>query len=96
MSYVGHCDAAWFEAGPISCQYPTAREVRENRTWSRVLRDFGPASVLQPTVALAFLRGLRVDWNAKLDLFEQLRREHEYGVGTTAGVAAKFRVHRAS
>jgi transposase len=35
-----------------------------------------------------------VDWNAKVDLFEQLRREHEFGIGTIAGVAAKFGVHR--
>ena len=35
-----------------------------------------------------------MDWRAKLDLFEQLRREHEFGIGTIAGVAAKFGVHR--
>jgi len=35
-----------------------------------------------------------VDWNARVDLFEQLRQEHEFGVGTIAGVAAKFGVHR--
>jgi hypothetical protein len=35
-----------------------------------------------------------VDWKAKVELFEQLRREHELGVGTIAGVAAKFGVHR--
>lgn len=35
-----------------------------------------------------------MDWKAKVDLFEQLRREHEFGVGTIAGVAAKFGVHR--
>lgn len=35
-----------------------------------------------------------MDWKAKVDLFEQLRREHEFGVGTVAGVAAKFGVHR--
>jgi hypothetical protein len=29
-----------------------------------------------------------------VDLFEQLRREHEFGIGTIAGVAAKFGVHR--
>jgi len=29
-----------------------------------------------------------------VDLFEQLRQEHEFGVGTIAGVAAKFGVHR--
>jgi transposase len=29
-----------------------------------------------------------------VDLFEQLRREHEFGLGTIAGVAAKFGVHR--
>src|ERR1700709_377802 len=35
-----------------------------------------------------------VDWKAKVELFEQLRREHEFGVGTIAGVAAKFGVQR--
>ena len=35
-----------------------------------------------------------MDWKAKVDLFEQLRREHEFGIGTVAGVAAKFGVHR--
>ena len=35
-----------------------------------------------------------MDWKAKVDLFEQLRREHEFGVGTIAAVAAKFGVHR--
>ena len=35
-----------------------------------------------------------MDWNAKVELFEQLRREHEFGVGTIAGVAAKFGMHR--
>src|SRR3954452_19021067 len=39
-------------------------------------------------------RGLGVDWKAKVDLFEQLRREHEFGIGTVVGVAAKFGVHR--
>ncbi len=29
-----------------------------------------------------------------MELFEQLRQEHEFGVGTVAGVAAKFGVHR--
>ena len=33
-------------------------------------------------------------WKAKVDLFEKLRREHEFGIGTIAGVAAKFGVHR--
>lgn len=35
-----------------------------------------------------------MDWKAKVDLFEQLRREHEFGAGTVAGAAAKFGVHR--
>ncbi len=35
-----------------------------------------------------------MDWNARVELFEQLRQEHEFGVGTVAGVAAKFGVHR--
>ncbi len=29
-----------------------------------------------------------------MELFEQLRQEHEFGVGTIAGVASKFGVHR--
>ena len=29
-----------------------------------------------------------------MELFEQLRREHEFGVGTIKGVARKFGVHR--
>jgi phage shock protein PspC (stress-responsive transcriptional regulator) len=29
-----------------------------------------------------------------VDLFEQLRREHEFGIGTVAGIAAKLGVHR--
>jgi hypothetical protein len=29
-----------------------------------------------------------------VELFEQLRREHEFGVGTIQGVARKFGVHR--
>ncbi len=35
-----------------------------------------------------------MDRIAKVELFEQLRQEHEFGVGTIAGVAAKFGVHR--
>ena len=30
----------------------------------------------------------------KVELFEQIRREYEYGVGTIKGVARKFKVHR--
>ena len=35
-----------------------------------------------------------MDWIARVELFEQLRQEHEFGVGTISGVAAKFGVHR--
>ena len=35
-----------------------------------------------------------MDWKAKVELFEQLRQEHEFGVGTISGAAAKFGVHR--
>jgi hypothetical protein len=31
---------------------------------------------------------------AKVELFEQIRREYEFGVGTIKGVAAKLGVHR--
>jgi len=44
--------------------------------------------------SLGLFGGPGVDWKAKVDLFEQLRREHEFGIGTIAGVAAKFGVHR--
>src|SRR5438309_9086326 len=47
-----------------------------------------------PPQAPTLAGGLGVDWNARVDLFEQLRREHEFGIGTVAGVAAKFGVHR--
>ena len=35
-----------------------------------------------------------MDWRAKVELFEQIRREYEFGVGTIAGVAQKLGVHR--
>jgi hypothetical protein len=31
---------------------------------------------------------------AKVELFEQIRREYEFGVGSIKGVAAKHKVHR--
>jgi len=33
-------------------------------------------------------------WKRKVELFEQMRREYEHGVGTIKGVARKFGVHR--
>ena len=35
-----------------------------------------------------------VNWSAKVELFEQIRREYEFGVGTVLGVAKKLGVHR--
>ena len=35
-----------------------------------------------------------MDRRAKVELYEQLRREYEQGVGTILGVAQKFGVHR--
>lgn len=35
-----------------------------------------------------------MDRRTKVELFEQLRREYEFGVGTVQGVARKFGVHR--
>jgi hypothetical protein len=31
---------------------------------------------------------------AKVELFEQIRREYEFGIGTIKGVARKLGVHR--
>jgi hypothetical protein len=39
------------------------------------------------------LAGALVGGIAAEDLFEQLRREHEFGIGTIAGMAVKFGVH---
>jgi hypothetical protein len=35
-----------------------------------------------------------LDWIRKVELFEEIRREYEFGVGTIAGVAKKLGVHR--
>ena len=35
-----------------------------------------------------------MDWSAKVELFEQIRREYEFGVGTVLGVAKRLGVHR--
>jgi len=35
-----------------------------------------------------------VDWRAKGELFEEIRREYEFGVGTVLGVSRKLGVHR--
>jgi len=35
-----------------------------------------------------------LEWRAKVELFEQIRREYEFGLGTVAGVAKKLGVHR--
>jgi hypothetical protein len=35
-----------------------------------------------------------LDWKAKVELFEKIRREYVEGVGTVLGVAKKLGVHR--
>jgi hypothetical protein len=35
-----------------------------------------------------------MEWRAKVGLFEQIRREYEFGLRTIKGVAAKLGVHR--
>lgn len=35
-----------------------------------------------------------MDWRCKVELFEQIRREYEFGAGTIQGVARKLGVHR--
>lgn len=35
-----------------------------------------------------------MDWRTKVDLFAQIRREYEFGIGTIKGVARKLGVHR--
>jgi transposase len=35
-----------------------------------------------------------LDWRSKVEIFEQIRREYEFGEGTIQGVARKLGVHR--
>jgi ActR/RegA family two-component response regulator len=35
-----------------------------------------------------------MEWRAKVKLFEEIRREHEFGVGTISGIAHKLGMHR--
>ena len=35
-----------------------------------------------------------MDWRGKLELFEEIRREYELGIGTIVGVSKKLKVHR--
>lgn len=35
-----------------------------------------------------------MDWRSKVELFEEIRREYEFGIGTIAGVSKKLGVHR--
>ena len=39
-------------------------------------------------------RRLGMERRAKVELFEQLRREYEFGIGSIKGVARKLGVHR--
>lgn len=35
-----------------------------------------------------------MDWRSKVELFEEIRREYEFGLGTIKGVARKLGLHR--
>jgi ActR/RegA family two-component response regulator len=35
-----------------------------------------------------------LDWREKVELFEIIRREYEFGEGTISGVARKLGIHR--
>jgi len=35
-----------------------------------------------------------LDWSKKVELFEQIRRKYEFGIGTIARVAPKLKVQR--
>jgi hypothetical protein len=35
-----------------------------------------------------------LDWRTKVELYEQIRREYEFGVGTVIGISRKLGVHR--
>ena len=62
--------------------------------WPRSAGYFWPTTCHSSYGSSDWIGGPFVDWKAKVDLFEQLRREHEFGIGTIAGVATKFGVHR--
>ena len=35
-----------------------------------------------------------MNWRAKVELYEEIRREYEFGEGTIRGIARKLGVHR--
>ena len=35
-----------------------------------------------------------MEWRAKVELFEEIRREYQFGIGTISGVAHKLGMHR--
>src|SRR3954447_8880348 len=52
-----------------------------------------PGVTKRPSTCGAGARG-GLDRRAKVELFERLRREYEFGIGTVKGVARQFGVHR--
>src|SRR5207244_9455785 len=48
----------------------------------------------RPTLSLPAGTGRAMDRRRKVELFEQIRREYRFGVGTIRGVAKQFGVHR--
>ena len=59
--------------------------------------QFGPPlGSADSTLSLSRYEGRKgeLDWGAKVELYEQIRREYEFGVGSVIGVARKLGVHR--
>ena len=68
--------------------------------WQVILAHFG--SLFWPTLSTNGYswsgadpeRRNSLDWRAMVELFEEIRREYEFGIGTIAGVAKKLKEHR--
>jgi hypothetical protein len=67
-------------------------------TWPHSILRFGPTLLKAVYRVLRFglsrPRGGRVDRRAKVELFEQIRREYEHGGGTIRGISKKLGIHR--
>src|SRR5436309_11387582 len=63
--------------------------------WPTSAVCFGPPSHRTGTLdRVAPDRRNSLDWRTKVELFEEIRREYEFGIGTIAGVAKELKVHR--
>jgi hypothetical protein len=97
LCHVNSTDVSFTPPGSSWRRFSFSRILMISVFWTGPVRRFNPAHPLDERV-LWFGRspngGDSLDWGAKVELFEQIRREYEFGIGTIVGVATKLGVHR--